>query len=167
MIPAMLGTVMAFLMIDERDGKVAELMAITPAGYNGYVFNRFFMPCVLTVLYTIIGYFILDGGIKTGFLEAVYLAFLGGVEAVIIGLMLFRFADDKVKGIAYSKGLTLFELAAFADLFGMPWLSIVCSLFPFYWIARLINDGFGIVNVILAGTVHALWVFIVYSIRNR
>jgi fluoroquinolone transport system permease protein len=109
----------------------------------------------------------LDEGVETSFPAAVYLALLGGVEAVIIGLIIFRFADDKVKGIAFSKGLSLFELAAFADLIDMPWFSVVCSLLPFYWIARLINNGFGIVNIILAGLVHALWIFILYICNER
>ena len=35
--PSMLGTVAGFLMIDERDIKINELISVTPIGYIGYI----------------------------------------------------------------------------------------------------------------------------------
>ena len=56
----MLGIVTGFMMIDERDGNIAELMSITPLGRSGYLINRLSFASLLSGIYCIIGCYVLD-----------------------------------------------------------------------------------------------------------
>ena len=40
LISGMLGIVIGFMMLDDKDGNIAELMAVTPLGRSGYLVNR-------------------------------------------------------------------------------------------------------------------------------
>lgn len=169
MISSMLGTVFGFLMLDERDGHITELMIITPIGYTGYIFNRIFLPMVFSIFYTILGYYILNI-YHISFIRLLLLAFLIGIETLLIGLTLFNLADDKVKGLTYSKALSIVTLFALADLINKSFISFIAALFPFYWISKVINSplnqGNSLVNIFLAIIVHVIWLIIYLKLVN-
>lgn len=154
--PGMLGTVAGFLMIDEKDAKIFELMSITPAGYSGYISHRLFLPFIAGIIYTFVGYRVL-GIYHLNLGTLVYIAFLIGIDGVLIGLLLFQLADDKVKGLTYSKALNILTAVAMADLLKIQWVSALAALTPFYWIVRLINNPEGSFSLLAAAGVHVLW----------
>lgn len=160
--PGMLGTVMGFLMIDERDSKIYELMSVTPGGYSGYITNRLLLPFVLGIVYTFIGYYTLNI-FTISFPMLLYVALLAGVEGMLFGIILFRLADDKVKGMTYSKALSGVIAFAYAELLENQWINIVATLFPFYWVSRLVINPDGIMTVLTAAAVHVLWFGIIYK----
>ena len=166
MAPFMLGTVCGFLMIDDRDARIYELMSVTPLGYPGYIIMRSLIPFSAAFIYTIIGYYLIDI-YYVPLVLLVYIAFLNSLSGVLIGLFLFTFAGDKVKGATYSKGLSMLNVLAAADLFGLPWLSVIGALTPFYWVVRLINTPFDIASLIIAAMVHLVWLIIMFRILRR
>ncbi len=166
MAPFMLGTVCGFLMIDDRDAHIFELMSVTPLGYLGYIIMRSLISFSTAFIYTIIGYYFIDIYYINLFL-LVYIAFLNSLSAVLIGLFLFAFAEDKVKGVTYSKGLSILNVFAVADLFGLPWLSVVGALTPFYWVVRLINTSFDMVNLLQAAMIHLIWLIFMFKLLHR
>jgi len=166
MAPFMLGTVCGFLMIDDRDARIFELMSVTPLGYLGYIIMRSLIPFSTAFIYTLIGYYFIDI-YYVPLVLLIYIAFLNSLSGVLIGLFLFTFAGDKVKGATYSKGLSMLNVLAVADLFGLTWLSVVGALTPFYWVVRLINTPFDIANLILAAMVHLVWLIIMYRLLRR
>lgn len=170
MIPNMLGTVFGFLMLDERDGHITELMVITPIGYTGYIFNRLLLPMLGCIIYTFLGYLILDI-YSVPWMQLLLLAFLLGIESLLIGITLFNLADDKVKGVTYAKALSLVTLFALADLIDEKWVSLLASFFPFYWITQVINNPIGkdgaIINSFMAILVHVSWLLIYLKLINN
>jgi len=113
MAPLMLGTVCGFLMIDDRDARIFELMSVTPLGYPGYIIMRSLIPFSAAFIYTIIGYYLIDI-YHVNLSLLIYTAFLNSLSGVFIGLFLFAFAGDKVKGVTYSKGLSMLNVLAAA-----------------------------------------------------
>ena len=164
--PSMLGTVVGFLMIDERDNNILRLMSITPVGYSGYITNRLFIPFFFCIVYTIMGYHIMNI-FYLPYIKLLYIAILAGLEGILIGLLLFKLADDKVKGLTYSKGLSVFTVLALIDLFNNPWLSTLGSVFPSYWITKLITNSSEAYIFFLAAFVHIVWLGIVMMIRGK
>jgi len=157
--PMMLGVVAGFLMIDEKDGKIFELISITPIGYLGYIIHRLILPFVGSIIYTILIYFMLDiYMLEIGIL--LYLIVMIAIESLLIGVILFVFADDKVKGLTYSKGLSVFIVLSMSDLFNKQWLSIVAGILPFYWIVKTIHNPRSDV-IFLTLLVHLFWLCIV------
>lgn len=154
--PMMLGTVAGFLMIDEKDGKIFELISITPTGYSGYMAHRLVLPFAGSVIYTLLTYVLLNI-YSLNVISLSVIILLISVESVLVGAILFIFADDKVQGLTYSKGLGVFIVLSMADLFAKPWLSIVAGIIPFYWIMRLIHNPENVLVIISAVVIHLIW----------
>lgn len=51
MVAGMSGIVTGFMMLDEKDGRIAELLSVTPLG-QGYLMNRLLFSGCLTTVYT-------------------------------------------------------------------------------------------------------------------
>jgi fluoroquinolone transport system permease protein len=152
----MTGIVTGFLMIDERDGNIAELMAVTPLGRFGYLVNRLLFSSLVSVIYSFSTIFVLNI-CQVTFSSALYLSVLMAVYSAIIGLILFSGADDKVKGLAFAKGLNILTFFAFTDLFQLPWLITLSWFFPPYWITAILkNPGSGLAYG-SALLVHTAW----------
>lgn len=152
----MLGIVTGFLMIDERDGNIAELMAVTPLGRTGYLVNRLSFAAMLSVLYSFLAISVLNVCPIT-LTAAIVLAGLMALYTSIFGLILFSSADDKVKGLTFAKGLNALAFFAFADLFGLRWLTVLSWLFPPFWVTALIKNQETLLPYVMALIVHAAW----------
>lgn len=159
MSPFMLGTVCGFLMIDDRDARMFELMSVTPLGSLGYIAMRCLIPFSASFIYTFIGYYLINIDQLSLYL-LFYTALLNAVSGVLIGLLLFNFARDKVKAVAFSKGLGLLNVFAVADLFELPWLSLLAALTPYYWIVRFFTFPTSLFSLAAAALVHLAWLAI-------
>jgi len=156
MIPGLLGIVTGFLMLDDRDGHIEELYSVTPMGHDMYLINRLALSALLSVVYTFVTYFVLQVWEMPVF-TLFYLSLMLASESAIIALLLYKGADDKVKGLAYAKGLNILNLFAFADLFSLKWLTGLAWFFPSYWITSLIMNPHILINYSVALIVHGIW----------
>ncbi len=156
LIAGMLGIVTGFLMIDERDGNIAELMAVTPLGRTGYLVNRLSFAGLVTMVYSFMAIYVLNV-LHLKLITALWLACLMVLYTAIFGLILFNSADDKVKGLTFAKGLNALAFFAFADLFGLPWLTLLSWLFPPFWITALLKNQGALLPYVMAMIVHAAW----------
>jgi hypothetical protein len=152
----MLGIVTGFMMLDERDGNIAQLLEVTPLGRSGYLINRLSFASVLSVLYCLVSFAVFSL-VELPFYSVILLCLFSAIYTAIIGLLIYSGADDKVKGLTFAKGLNSLVLFAFTDLFALNWLTFVSWFFPPYWITKMIKapDSF-LVNC-LALTIHVAW----------
>ncbi|SCZ10697.1 hypothetical protein [Alkaliphilus peptidifermentans] len=165
MTPLMLGPVAGFLMIDERDSRIQELIKITPIGFKGYITNRLMLPFGASIFYSIAAYFIMNI-YQVSLLPLLISSFLAGLQAVFIGYLLYNLAADKVQGLTYAKGFGIFSIIAVADIFDIRWFSTVAALTPFYWIPRLIVD-FNLFTVIASLIVNIAYLLILFIATKR
>jgi hypothetical protein len=163
MCGALLGIVTGFMMIDERDGHISELMSVTPLGREGYLFNRLLFAAVSAFLYSILGYYVL-GIVELPIIAVLFTALLSANYAIIIGLLIFSFADDKVKGLTFAKAINSLSLFAFTDLFSLKWLTVLSWFFPPYWITQVVRFPHSFLNYGLALLVNLGW--LVFLIRH-
>lgn len=167
MIPSLLGIVTGFMMLDDKDGKIAELLSVTPMGRNGYLVNRLSLGSLLSLLYGYIGYFTLHvWAIPLGTL--ILLSLMLALYAATFSLLLFGSAEDKVKGLTFAKGLNLINLFAFTDLFGLPWMTMLSWLFPSYWFNRVIHDPDSMHAVAMLLLTNGIWLgLLVVGFKKR
>lgn len=163
MCGALLGIVTGFMMIDDRDGKIAELMSVTPLGRGGYLFNRLLFAATLTVFYSILSYYVLDV-VQLPPLALLVVFLLSSNYSIIIGLLIFSFADDKVKGLTFAKAINSLSLFAFTDLLGLKWLTVLSWFFPPYWITKVVQSPHTFIIYGLALFVNLGWLWLL--IRN-
>ena len=155
--PMSLGIVTGFMMLDDRDGKVFELMQVTPLGASGYIINRVFFPTAASFLYTFIMYFILNI-YHLPVLTLIMLALLMSALSVIIALCLFLIATDKVKGLTYAKALNMFSLFTLADLLGLKWFSVLSHIIPTYWVTKIVQSPSNAWLILPAFAVSGVWI---------
>lgn len=156
MCGAMLGIVTGFMMIDERDGKIAELMSVTPLGRAGYLFNRLFFASVMSIIYAVLSCYVLNV-VELPLITVLFLSLLSALYSAIIGLLIFSCADDKVKGLTFAKAINSLNLFAFADLLSLRWLTVLSWAFPPYWITMVVKSPHSIEIYGWALFVHVVW----------
>jgi fluoroquinolone transport system permease protein len=152
----MLGIVTGFMMLDERDGNISQLLEITPLGRSGYLINRLAFASILSIIYGFIGIAVFKLPDLT-FFSIVLLSVLSAFYTAIIGLLIFSGAEDKVKGLTFAKGLNTLVLFAFTDLFALPWLTFLSWFFPPYWITMIIKTPHSLFAICLAIVIHVAW----------
>lgn len=159
MCGAMLGIVTGFMMIDERDGKIAELMSVTPLGRSGYLFNRLLFAATFSVFYSILSYYVLNV-VELPLITILFVSLLSSGYSIIIGLLIFTFADDKVKGFTFAKAINSLSLFAFTDLLALKWLTVLSWFFPPYWITLVVQSPHSLLVYGLALLINLGWLFV-------
>lgn len=158
MISGMMGIVTGFLMIDERDGNISELISVTPLGQSGYLINRLSFAVLPSLVYSIGAIVILDL-VTVSVSKCLVISILSSIYSAVIGLLIYSGADNKVKGLTYAKGLNSLALFAFSDLFALPWLTITSWVFPPYWVTLAIKNPQSTPVTLIAIALHLLWLF--------
>jgi fluoroquinolone transport system permease protein len=165
MSASMLGIITGFMMIDDKDGKIAELMSITPLGKSGYLINRLLFSSILSSLYSIFGYYALNV-VELPFISLLFVSFLSSIYSIIIGLLIFTFADDKVKALAFAKAINSLILFSFTDLLSLKWLTILSHFSPPYYITLVIHSPNTFQIYILSLSINLIWLFLLIK-HNR
>jgi len=155
----MIGVVIGFMMLDDKDGHILELISITPLGKNGYLINRLGFMSAFTFIFTFVSYFILNI-VKIPFYTLVFIALMLSIISASIGLLLSSLATDKVKGLTYAKGLNFIVVFCFADLFYVEYIRIISAIFPTYWITSIMGNPYGVEPYIFGLITTIFWFFV-------
>ena len=162
-----LGIVIGFMMLDERDGNISQLLEITPLGRSGYLINRLSFACILSALYGLLSLAVFTN-IDLSMGLFILASLLSAIYTAIIGLLIFSAAEDKVKGLTFAKGLNALAIFAFADLFALQWFTFVSWFFPSYWISMILKSPNSFTVGCLAIVVHVVWLgFLVFRYSRR
>lgn len=157
--PAILGTVMGFMMLDDKDGRIVELISVTPLGRSGYIILRLFFVFISVFFYTFYTYLIV-GLVNIPIYNLLILTVLLSLYGSLIGIILFMIATDKVKGLTYMKSLNIIMLFAFADLINIQWIQNFSKAFPTYWITKIIMEPQSFTPLAMGTVVHLIWLAI-------
>ena len=135
--PSMVGFVVGFLLLDERDDQVLDAWRVTPVSLNDLLLYRVGAPVVLGTVMTMAGYVLMGlAPIPTGALLVA--AVLGAGTAPTLSLALVGFADNKVSGFAIAKLLSaVSNFALVAWFIPMPWQLLTGGL-PSYWPMKVV-----------------------------
>ena len=130
--PSMIGFVVGFLLLDERDDRVLDAWRVTPVSLNALFFYRVGAPVVLGSVMTLAGYGLMQlSPVSLGAL--IVAASLAAGTAPALALALVGFADNKVSGFAIAKlASAASNLALVAWFIPMPW-QLVAGVLPSYW----------------------------------
>jgi len=136
LIPMMMGMVYGFIMLDERDGGIITAISVTPTGKSGYLKLRMGIPLLLSFVFIIFFLLLLRLTGTLNILQVIVVALLVSSQSLILLLVLGAFADNKVMGLAISKGFGLLLMGPLLD-FALPtpfnWSG---SYSPLFWASR-------------------------------
>lgn len=166
MMPSLFGMVIGFLLLDQRDDRTLEALAVTPLTARGYLAYRIALPMVLGAALALIC-IPLSGVPPVGPLPLLAAALAAAPVAPIYALVLAGFAANKVQGFALTKALGVVFVAVVAGYLIQPPWQFAFGVVPQFWPAKLYwllveggGNGWpaGATLVLLAGLAYQLGV---------
>lgn len=130
--PSMIGMVIGFLLLDERDDRVLTALLVTPMPVETYLLYRLCVPGILGFLMTLVGYPV-AGLTPVALIDLVAVALLGSITASLMALFLAGFAANKVAGFALLKLLNAVLLLPIAAFFVESRWTLLAGIVPPYW----------------------------------
>lgn len=133
--PGMIGFVIGFLLLDERDAGTIRALRVTPLPFRHYLLYRLLGPLFIGTVATVVGY-PLTRLAPIPLVTLLPIAAVGAVAAPMLAFALGAFASNKVAGFAVVKVLNAVNLLPIAAYFvPMPW-QIGAGILPTYWPMR-------------------------------
>jgi fluoroquinolone transport system permease protein len=136
----MFGFVISFIMLDEKDENVIQVIRILPIRTSQFIFYRLAFSTVFSTFgaYAMIA---LCGIVKIEIFNAILLSIQYGLTAPLIVLIVATFAKNKIEGMAFFKVLDLFLILPVLYFFIGSWLKHIFALIPAYWTFRLFEKS--------------------------
>ena len=129
---ALVGTVIGFLLLDQKDDGTLPALLVTPMSLGDYLGYRLAVPSVLAAGLAALGY-PLCGLVPLHPQQVILSALTAAPLAAIYALGLGAFAANKVQGFALVKGIgVVFAPAVFAWFLPWPWQELI-GIIPHYW----------------------------------
>ena len=133
--PGMIGFVIGFLLLDERDAGTLKALRVTPLSMRDYLAYRVTGPLVAGTVATVIGY-PLAGLSPIDLATLAAIALVASLAAPLLALVLATAAPNKVAGFAVMKVLNSLNLLPIAAFFIPEPLQYAAGIVPTYWPMR-------------------------------
>ena len=133
--PGMVGMVIGFLFLDERDARTLTALRTTPLSMHQYLAYRISLPLLLGTASTLIGYPLI-GLVPLRLSTLLPIAIVAGLSAPLLALVLAIAAPNKVAGFAVVKVMNAVNLLPVVSYFVPLPLQFMAGIFPTYWPMR-------------------------------
>jgi len=132
MVAGMLGAVVGFLLLDQRDDQTLAALLVTPLSLGDYLRYRMLVMLTLCVVFAWITV-PLAGLTETTWLQLVVTAIVAAPLAPIYALFLASVASNKVQGFALAKAIGIVIAPCILAYFVIgPWQNAF-GVVPHYW----------------------------------
>ena len=169
LLPLLFGLMVGFLLLDEQDEHLLQVIAVTPVTRQGYLTVKFAAPMVSIFLFAFL-YMELSGLVETDLVRFLPLAGLIALQAPMVGMFLVTFAENKVEGLALGKGISVYLLAPFIGYFLDSPLTYLAGISPAFWVSEafLANTPSGYLFHLGAGVVvHIFYLWLLIRLFTR
>ncbi len=136
-VPAFMGCVVGFLLLDQRDDHTLTALQVTPLTLNGYLIYRTTVPMLLSVVMTML-LIPLAGLVNLDFLPALLAALEATPIAPLYAVFMAAYAANKVQGFALVKGAGVLTWAAIFSYFVSSDWQWAFGIVPLYWPAKVL-----------------------------
>lgn len=136
LIPMMIGMVYGFILLDERDGGIITAISVTPTGKLGYLSMRLGVPIVLSLVAILLFQLVLGLRDKLDIIQLIVISVLVSSQSLLLLLLLGAFADNKVMGMALSKGFGILLIGPLLDYILPGTLKWTGAYSPLFWASR-------------------------------
>lgn len=130
--PLMLGMLVGFLLLEDRDEGMLAFLAVTPLGKTGYLCYRLLSPVLLAAAFSLAGFAM--AGVEAPELKRLLpVVLVFALEAPLVALVMGAFAANKVEGLAVSKACGILFAAPIAAYFLDGPLQWAAGVLPVFW----------------------------------
>ena len=133
--PGIVGMVVGFMLLDERDARTLSALRVTPLSIRNYLSYRLTGPLVVGTLTTLVAYPI--AGLAPMSLSILLpVAAVGGLSAPTLSLVLAIVAPNKVAGFAVVRVLNIIKLLPLIAYFVPMPGQLLAGVLPAFWPMR-------------------------------
>lgn len=153
--PGIVGMVIGFLLLDERDARTLSALRVTPLSMRRYLVYRVTFPLLAGTATTLIGYPLI-GLTGLPMMTLLPIAAVAALSAPSLAFVLAMAAPNKVAGFAVVKLLNVINLLPVVAFFVPRPLQYVAGVLPAFWPMRALWSaaaGDSFVTYLLVGTV--------------
>jgi fluoroquinolone transport system permease protein len=136
LIPMMMGMVYGFILLYERDEGIITAISVTPTGKPGYLKLRLGIPLVLSFVAILLFQVLLGLTENLNLFQLCLISAIIASQALILLLFLGAFADNKVMGMAISKGFGILLLGPLLDYILPSPYHWTGAYSPLFWASR-------------------------------
>jgi fluoroquinolone transport system permease protein len=136
LVPMLMGMVYGFVLLDERDGGIITAISVTPTGKKGYLLLRMGIPITISFVFVLLFVLLLHLSDFRSLVQLVLIALVISSQSLILLLFLGAFADNKVMGLAISKGFGILLLGPLLDYVLPSSLNWIGGYSPMFWASR-------------------------------
>jgi fluoroquinolone transport system permease protein len=140
--PGMVGMVIGFLLLDERDARTLTALRTTPLSMRQYLAYRIALPLVLGTASTLVGYPV-TGLTPLPLTSLLSIVVVASLSAPLLAFILALAAPNKVAGFAVVKVLNAVNLLPIVAYFVPRPAQYAAGLFPTYWPMRALWSAAG------------------------
>lgn len=134
-VPLLFGMVYAFILLDENDMHILQVISVTPAGRKNFLLMRMLMPAFLSFFMVLLIVILTDPVPTEGWLRTIYISFLLAIQSPFVFLFIGGLAGNKIEGLALSKFYGVFLAAVpLGLLLHHPW-NYLMFFSPLYWVS--------------------------------
>jgi fluoroquinolone transport system permease protein len=134
--PMVAGTVIGFLLLDQRDDRTLSALQVTPLTLGGYLAYRLAVPVLVSIVMTVITV-PLTGLVRIGPLPLLLVGLAAAPLAPAFALLLGAFANNKVQGFAIMKAAGILNWPPIIAWFLPTVWQWVMGIVPTYWPVKL------------------------------
>ena len=160
MVPLMLGTLVGFILLEERDEDIFIYFAVTPLMKTGYLVYRLSISIIFTILLSGLVVLICDIHVLS-FLEFGLITGMLALETPLFAILLASFATNKVEGLAVSKVMNAIIIIPFVSYFVTSAWKYIGAVLPPYWISLLIVEQTKPIFYLIGYFIHFIFLYIV------
>ena len=136
MVPTLLGSVVGFLLLDQRDDRTLSALQVTPLTVGEYLAYRTAVPMVASVP-VMMASIVVSDLVSMGVMPMLAAAVAAAPAAPLYALFVAAFATNKVQGFALMKGAGVLTWPPIAAWFvSSPW-QVAFGIDPLYWPLKL------------------------------
>jgi len=135
LIPMLFGMVYAFILLDENDMHILQVISVTPAGKKNFLFMRMIVPSFLSFILVLLTILFTAPMPSEGWLRSLFVSLLLACQSPFVFLFIGGIARNKIEGLALSKFYGVFLITVpLGLLLHHPW-SYLNFFSPLYWIS--------------------------------
>jgi fluoroquinolone transport system permease protein len=168
--PGLVGMVIGFLLLDERDARTLAALRTTPLSMRQYLTYRVALPLLVGTASTLISY-PLSGLTPLPLKTLLPIALVAGFSAPLLALVLAVAAPNKIAGFAVVKVLNALNLLPVVAYFVPRPVQFAAGIFPTYWPMRAlwstaVGEAYGL-YLVLGSVVSVLALLLAARLFDR
>lgn len=133
--PGIVGMVVGFMLLDERDARTLSALRVTPLSIRQYLGYRLTVPLIAGTLMTLVAY-PLAGLTPMPLRVLLPITIVGGISAPTLAVVLAIAAPNKVAGFAVVKVLNMINLLPLIAYFVPMPSQLLAGILPAFWPMR-------------------------------